>query len=416
MPRTSRSTEPGWSELADLVTKLRNRWDRGQYLRAYAMDEQFQPVRLKVSRPTAAEILTDLEVAQLWSRRFEADAASHDGSLRVEYTAVKGRGLGTNEVPEHVVVDSFEDLCSLLGTRAEVSRLDDVLAHTRQHQPALTAWVEAHPMDAIEQAGHWPQLIAVVNWISTQDPSLYYLRELDLPGVDTKFVERHRKILGRLLTEALPRARIDLSANQFDRRYGFRTKPRLVRLRPLDPDVDLWGLPPVQELALRTEDLAALEPATKRVFVVENEVTYLAFPDMADSIVVFGEGRAAATLERIVWFTDCEVVYWGDVDTHGFVILDRLRSVFPHVRSMLMDRATLFGHRDRWVTEETQATGPLEHLTDDESTLFAELLAGAHGERVRLEQERIRFAMLQAQLGELGAPLPREAAVWAPPG
>lgn len=45
---------------------------------------------------------------------------------------------------------------------------------------------------------------------------------------------------------------------------------------------------------------------------------------------------------------------WGDIDTHGFAILDRLRRHFPQVRSMLMDRATLLAHEGQWVTEQAQ--------------------------------------------------------------
>lgn len=401
MPPTSRSRDPRWSEVRDLVSKLRTRWDRGGYLRAHAIGHPFEPVRLKVHGPGASEILADLEAAQRWSTGFEAEVARHEGAARVEYRSVKGRGLGSNDVPSHIVVDTFEGLCALLGTSAEVTQLDGVLAHTAANSPQLVEWVQAHPHEAIGNCAQWSQFIAVVGWIATHDTSRYYLRELDLDGVDTKFVERHRKILGRLLAAVLPPHRMDLLANQFDRRFGFRTKPRLVRLRPLDADVDLWGLPSVGEVAMRIEDLAALGPVTKRVFVVENEVSYLAFPDVADSVVVFGEGRAASTLEQIGWFTDCDLAYWGDIDTHGFVILDRLRSVFPQARSMLMDRATLLANRDRWVTEETQATGPLQHLSQAESALFEELLGGTHGDHVRLEQERIRFSVLRHQLDEL---------------
>lgn len=406
VPPPGASTGARWSTVAELVSTLRKRWDRGHYLRRYAGGQPFEPVHLKVNAPGAKEILTDLDAAQRWARTFDQDAARHGGAVRIERRTVKGSGLGANQVPSHLAVGSFGDLCVLLGTAGDVSRLDEVLWYTAEHLPALSQWVRAHPLVAIEHAGQWRQLVAVVDWIATHDTSQYYLREIDLEGVDTKFVERHRRILGSLLAEVLPplavRSPEDGLSSQFDRRHGFRTKPRLVRLRPLDPAVDLWGLSGAAEVGLRTDDLAARGPATERVFVVENEVSYLAFPEVADSLVVFGEGRAAATLERIGWFGCCELVYWGDIDTHGFVILDRLRSAFPNVRSMLMDRATLLAHRDRWVTEGVQAPGPLQNLEDDEAALFEELLAGTHGEHVRLEQERIGFAMVRDHLAALG--------------
>ena len=43
-------------------------------------------------------------------------------------------------------------------------------------------------------------------------------------------------------------------------------------------------------------------------------------------------------LEPLGWLTDLDLVYWGDIDTHGFAILNRLRHRFGNARSMLMDR------------------------------------------------------------------------------
>jgi len=45
------------------------------------------------------------------------------------------------------------------------------------------------------------------------------------------------------------------------------------------------------------------------------------------------------------------VHYWGDLDTHGFAILNQLRAWLPQTRSFLMDRQTLVEHRDRWGRE-----------------------------------------------------------------
>ncbi len=43
----------------------------------------------------------------------------------------------------------------------------------------------------------------------------------------------------------------------------------------------------------------------------------------------------------------------GDLDTHGFHILDQLRSHHPHARSIVMDQETLLAHRDFWVREDS---------------------------------------------------------------
>ncbi len=155
----------------------------------------------------------------------------------------------------------------------------------------------------------------------------------------------------------------------------------------------------ITELRLRTDELATIELPVRTVFVVENEVSYLAFPDVPDAIVVFGEGLfGLATLEALPWLHRKEIVYWGDIDTHGFAILNRLRERFSSVRSILMDRETLLAHDAQRVTEPKPTTEPLLHLTEAERSLYEDLIEDRFGPAVRLEQERIRFSMVRRAL------------------
>jgi hypothetical protein len=89
------------------------------------------------------------------------------------------------------------------------------------------------------------------------------------------------------------------------------------------------------------------------------------------------------------------VVYWGDIDTHGFAILNRVRRHLPQARSMLMDQPTLLDHRDRWVSESTPTAVTLDRLTEAEAALYADLVSATYGPSVRLEQERISFAAVE---------------------
>jgi hypothetical protein len=95
------------------------------------------------------------------------------------------------------------------------------------------------------------------------------------------------------------------------------------------------------------------------------------------------------------WLNELDAIYWGDIDTHGFAILSRLRGMFPGVRSMLMDRVTLLAHREQWVREPSPVTAAGGALTPDEASLYADLVAGAYGPAVRLEQERVGFGSVE---------------------
>jgi hypothetical protein len=111
--------------------------------------------------------------------------------------------------------------------------------------------------------------------------------------------------------------------------------------------------------------------------------------------VLFGGGYAVNILAGLGWLAALDLTYWGDLDTHGFAILNRLRSRFPHARSILMDRKTLLAHQSQWVTEKTPTKAALVLLTPAEQDLYQDLVEGTFGPAVRLEQERVSFASLE---------------------
>jgi hypothetical protein len=137
------------------------------------------------------------------------------------------------------------------------------------------------------------------------------------------------------------------------------------------------------------------------VFVVENEVTYLAFPQAQSSVVVFGGGYAAARLRQLPWLADRQLYYWGDLDTHGFAILNRLRGAFGHARSLLIDRETLLAHEGQWVREPEPVTDHLELLTPEEVALYRDLVEDTFGHSVQLEQERIAYSAIERAVRRL---------------
>ena len=155
---------------------------------------------------------------------------------------------------------------------------------------------------------------------------------------------------------------------------------------------------PLTELAVRSEELAQLTVEPRVAIIVENEISYLCIDVPEDGVVIWGKGFEVDSVGRLRWLADADVLYWGDIDTHGFAILDRLRAWLPLARSVLMDRETLLAHRDRWVTEDRPAKSVLTRLTSDEQDLYSDLIGDGLGERVRLEQERIDWHWVEQRL------------------
>jgi hypothetical protein len=392
-----------WTNVDDLVATLHKRWKSGRFLREYADGLPWAPIELPVKSPTADELLHRFDDAVLWAERFRRDSRTRAGVARfaVEYRTIGGRNLGSNSVPARIRIESFDQLSALLSTTTEVRSFDQIIDQTSGTVPELAPWVRAHPLRAIDNADVWSDLLAVVAWIRGANTELLYLRQIDVEGVDTKFVDRHRKVLDELLTLVLPVGRIDTdhTAGEFARRYRFRARPEYTRFRVLGSESDLPEA--CTEFTLRTEELASLELTSRLLFVVENEITYLAFPHVPDALVVFGSGFGLASLRPLPWLVEKEIVYWGDIDTHGFDILNRLRSRFDSVRSILMDEATLLAHRGQWVAEPSPTNRLLPNLTEAEEALYGDLVEDRFGPTIRLEQERVRPSLLERELGPL---------------
>jgi hypothetical protein len=374
-----------WTRPAEVRAWLDRKWQSGALLTAFAEGKDWEPLGVPLRGPVAGEIAERLAEVQEWAAEWGRVGR---GPLRVEYKKVGGRHVGANMIPGRAWIDGYDHAWELLGVRAEVRRFSSLAHATAESCPRLVPWVTRRPMQLLRLTDLWDKLLSTVRWIDEWQSPGMYLRQLDVPGVDTKFIERHRGVLAELLDLQLGPDRIDAEAADFAGRYRFRRKPGYVRFR----SSSFGGF---SELSVRADELAAPPSNASRAYVVENEITYLAFPLPGGAIVIFGGGYAVDVLEPLSWLTDLDLVYWGDIDTHGFAILNRLRHRFGHARSMLMDRATLLAHRDQWVTEPRPAVARLDLLDAEEAELHRDLVDGTLGPSVRLEQERIRFAAIE---------------------
>lgn len=390
-----------WTGARELRTQLQRFWDRGELLAEMVNGESSFPRRLSLKRPTSAQMVDDFDRVRDWISELRALP-----NYRVEMRELRHRVLGANEVPAAVWIDTLNDALAIVDKTREARHFARLVETTRHRQPVLLEWLARNPLKALALADDWDRLLDVVDWIRQHPRPGIYLRQIDIPGVHSKFIEAYRGVLLRWLDSLLPPEAIDRSASGisgFASRYGFRVKPQRIRLRALDPTHAL--LPGVgdADITLDAESLAALSPAVARIFITENEINYLAFPSIPDSLLIFGAGYGFEALVQAEWLARCQVFYWGDIDTHGFAILDQLRACLPHAHSLLMDRATLLAFESQWGKEEKQTDRELSRLNTEERALYDDLRENKLGQNLRLEQERIGFAWVKTVLVALGA-------------
>lgn len=389
-----------WTTLGDLKAQVQKLWDRGLLLAALSGGEAVFPRRLTFKAPDSRELSEQFPEVRDWISRLSAGS----GPYRIEWRSVNHRVLGVNEIPAAIWIDTLADALGLIGKRRAAEQFAELVELTGERQSGLSPWLAKRPLRVLALAEDWPQLLAIVGWMRNHPRPGIYLRQIDLPGVHTKMIEGHRGVLAELFDLVLPGEDVDAShtgISGFCRRYGFLDKPSRVRFRVLDPNIRLLPVEADQDITLTQASFAALDLPVSKVFITENEINFLAFPDVSGAMVIFGAGYGFDNLAGSFWLHRKSIYYWGDIDTHGFAILNQLRGFFPHVVSFLMDQQTLLAHRSLWGVEATPETGTLAWLTPEESVLYDQLRRNHWGNRVRLEQERIGFDFLRDILRRL---------------
>jgi hypothetical protein len=389
-----------WTTPADLRAQVNRLWERGELLASLVVETPSFPKRLILKGPTSTEIAERFEDIRQWSSSLRA--APH---CRLQMREFRHRVFGANALPNEAWVDSFEEAVALIGKQRDAARFLALLNVTRLREPRLVAWLAKRPLRALELAEVWGRLLDVCGWLERQPRPHVYLRQIDIADVHTKFIESYRGVLAELLDYVLPAEAVDPAysgLSQFSLRYGFRDKPLRIRFRMLDAKKALFQPATTeQDVTLDAATFARLDPDIRRVFITENEINFLAFPPVEDSMVVFGAGYGFDMLREADWLSRRTVFYWGDIDTHGFAILDQLRGLFNHVESFLMDRETLLNFSSQWDREEKQTTRDLPRLGRDEQALYDDLRDNRLRKNLRLEQEKIGFGWVEAALGKL---------------
>ncbi len=404
-----------WTSPAALRERVMKEWDKGSLPACILGGASLFPLRLNLQGPDSGELAERFDEVRAWISSL-SEAESSPG-FRLEWKDINHRQLGRNSVPIAAIFDDAEDALAFVNKRRDAARLQSLARTITAAFPSLDDWVRRRALLVMERDRDWPVLLEALAWFRSHPHSGLYARQIDAPGVHSKFVEGNRGLLAELLDLVLLPESIDWTAtgaSGFARRYGLRDRPLHVRLRILDPGLNLnlsfghcaasaGSSLRVDELTLLAEDFAKLlpphgGPEHLQVFITENEINFLSFPFQEGGLIIFGAGYGFAALAQAEWLRRYPMRYWGDLDTHGFAILDQLRARFPDAASLLMDRATLLAHRELWTSEGSPSKADLGRLLPEEKELYDNLRFDRLAPALRLEQERIGFFWLEEAL------------------
>lgn len=358
---------------------------------------------LGLKPPTEAQVLAERGAAQEWVRQWREVDGAHGCTVAWERRAWSR--VGGQTVPVRLRLDGSAALARFAGGEAAAAwrRLADRAHQLRERfdggggdlGDGLAQVMRRHraAIAALDAAG-FAQVLDAAAWLAAHPAGRMRPRQMPLRGVDSKWFARHRSLVGALHA-VLTGGRVLDILDPEDR----------VRIRILGPasvadgggSAGAGALAGLTDLAAPVEQIAELPLRPALVIVSENLESMLALPEWDGIIAVHGSGYAVSVLQRLAWLRDVPILYWGDLDSHGFAILHRLRTHLPHLTSVLMDEQTLVDHRDLWVREEKPHRGDFDTLTGQEKRALARVRAEGDA---RLEQERIPWEVALARLAD----------------
>ncbi|MFL0294265.1 DUF3322 domain-containing protein [Mycobacterium sp. SMC-18] len=350
----------------DVAAKARRAVDRN--LKSWLFGAVADAMTMRLGSPGEAAVAAHRAVVENWVHAWQASR------LDVRWEERRWPSLGRQLLPVAVTIDGADAIVAAAGETqrwrslqqrcVELRALDD-----RRDWPAVLSATFRYWNTLTDN--DFERLLAVVRWLQQHPDSGLLMRQLPIPGVDTKWLGAHRIAVTAL---AVPLGVPD--------HLGLRERELLRAVVIADPALR-QGLPRI--FAAPDRELADLALAPSQVLVVENLQTLEALPDIPGTVAVFGWGDHATAVARFPWLrTASRVLYWGDLDTDGFDILARFRAECP-CESLLMDRDSVDRWRDLAVPHGGGGSVDAARLTQTERAALDVVLRDG----LRLEQERI---------------------------
>jgi len=318
--------------------------------------------------PTEAEALRDGDAVAAWVALWSTVAWRGVGVERVQR---HWPSLGRQLLPSRVVVRGSSSLATITG---RASHWQGLVANATRLRELGDGVANAMPSVALRLAAldgdDLGRLIGAVRWLVANPESDLLVREVPVPGADTKWLEGHIGLV-KPLVQALTGS-ADL---------GLRKDPRRFRVRILDDAIPFGG----RDVTMSADEWAQRDVPARVVIVTENQQSLLRLEPMPGGVGVHGQGLDVVELANVKWIKGARVLYWGDLDSHGFNILGLVRRQWPQTESVLMDADTLTAYWASGVPEADPFRGEIGYLTASER----EALALLRQNDWRLEQEQI---------------------------
>lgn len=361
------------------VAEIKKKADRmyPQFLKATLLGESFFPIVVRSDKSLSDDFVgMSKELSALISGSKDRKGFGYV----VQSRQVKTRSHGTQDIPESIVFEDQENYLQFIGKVKEFDLFIEKSKLIKDTVPQLETWMEHNPQSVVNNIHQWEDLLKVCNWFLNHfEPDRFYIRELPI-AIHTKFIESNKKMLRNLLDELIPE-KIKDNESVFEKRFRLKYAQNEIRFRFLKPSEAIL----YTDLSVPLNEFIDHPIACKRIFIIENKMNFLTFPEVEGGLAIWGMGFAIESLRDVSWLASKDVYYWSDLDVQGFQMLSQLKLNFPHTKSFLMGSNLLDLYED-FIVEGTPSKVVIhDTLNEEEFSTYNTLKS----KNQRLEQERI---------------------------
>ena len=357
--------------------KLQRQWQNGELRERRLLDADQWPLILPIGKPSPTLMTRDIAAVrahiQCWRSVREGEVIWQPVSYRSTAEAV--------QIPLSWRLHSAQNWIDAMADetiRQEYRLLSAVIDNThslfhpliiRQRQQLLSRGAE-ETIKACEVA------LQLEPGYANGRP----LRALSVAGCDSKFLERNRTLLIKLLEKRFGQQTLEQGLEQF--LGALDESEHWLLVAPLEA-----GLLPFKQQRVRSSELTRIPLPGSHLLIIENERSLYQLPILPGTIAILGAGLNLSWLQA-GWITDKHIAYWGDIDTWGLTMLATARAHQPNLTPLLMDQKTFDSRCDEYAVTEPVVANSFapSMLTQQEVSLYLHLIGLDKG---RLEQEFI---------------------------
>ncbi|MEA3314986.1 MAG: DUF2220 family protein [Campylobacterota bacterium] len=378
-------------EIKNILNRCERIYKRGDIFISFILEQNYFPFYIKLKK------LKQSDIQKNYSGVRNSIKTLENQSFILEYQDINFKSLGTQHIPIRICFNNLDDFLKIVDKEYEYKEFIFLYNKIIKRVPSLKDLFIQKPFLIFEYKNIWEELLTIIEFLLQNQNLNLYIRELCIKNIDTKFIEKYKKIIDIIysnIKKELPLT--SLSNFSFEKRYNLKYPEPQIRFRILDKNLYIQNL---SDITLTLSEFRNLNFKCEKIYIVENKITTLSFPNIKNAIVIFGQGYGVSLLKDIDWFLDKDIFYWGDIDLDGFAILSQVRGYYNNINSICMNLETV----ENFLSYKIEAKSKnqekeLINLNSIEKLVYERLVNNYYGNNFRLEQEKIPLDFIKSEI------------------